>query len=312
MKINNRPYFLDNTMPRHNKGKLAIIDIGSSMVRLVIYDEFTGKPDLLINKKVWIALGEGKKCSSFSLAEEKITKTITVLKEFLETSSQNNCKSVLAIATSAVREATNGKQFTKRVFTEIGLHIEIISEETEARLASFGAIASVPNASGLVMDLGGGSLELCETDNKKRIVSMPKGVLSLSAESNNNPAKAIDIIKNEIKKYDWLQTQNYTSLIALGSGMRTIAGLYMIKTNSEVQNFNELEIEKNEAIKFCKDLMENQIYNSMPDMTTEWKEVLPFRAASLCGVLETINLKNVRFADYGIREGLFLSQLSNK
>ena len=123
MKINSRPYFIDKTAPRHTQGKLAIIDIGSSMVRLVVYDDITGYPHLILNEKVWVALGEGKKDANFSMAPEKMQRTISVLEWFVWVCEKAGCENVITVATAAVREASNSDAFIKSVRKKTGLHI---------------------------------------------------------------------------------------------------------------------------------------------------------------------------------------------
>ena len=70
----------------------------------------------------------------------------------------------LAVATSAVRDATNGAVFLARL-AEIDLDVELLSGEEEAAMAGYGVLAGIPNADGLVGDLGGGSLELTRVSN---------------------------------------------------------------------------------------------------------------------------------------------------
>ena len=308
MKTNNRPYFIDKTEQRHTQGKLAIIDIGSSMVRLVIYDDITGYPHLILNEKVWVALGEGKKDENFSLDQSKVQRTISVLEWFVWICEKAGCENVLTVATAAVRQAQNQDAFVKSVRKKTGLHIEVLSGESEARLAAAGAIVSIPDAHGLVVDLGGGSMELCETHGEKRIVSIPKGVLSLQAESDNNPLVAIDILKKEIEQHPWLQEESHTSLVALGDGMRSIARLYMEEKNHPLKILHDFRIERDDIIQFCRDLTNGKTSKRISGLTKEWKDVLPFRAATLCALMESTNLKNIRFATFGIREGLLFTQ----
>jgi exopolyphosphatase/guanosine-5'-triphosphate,3'-diphosphate pyrophosphatase len=307
MKLDNRPYFLDKSSPRHTQGKLAVIDIGSSMVRLVVYDDITGYPHLILNEKVWVALGEGKKNDNFSLSAAKIQRTISVLEWFVWICEKSGCESIIAVATAAVREAKNKDAFIKSVRKKTGLHVEVLDGDAEARLAAAGAVVSIPNATGLVMDLGGGSMELCETHGAKRVISIPKGVLSIKAESNDNPVEAIDILKKEIKKTPWLQKENHTSLIALGSGMRSIAKLYMEEKKHPLKIVHDFRIERDEIIRFCRDITKKKV-TKISDLTKEWQEVLPFRAAALCAIMESTNLQNIRFATFGIREGLLFTQ----
>lgn len=308
MKISAYPHFVDRNQSPHAEGKLGVIDIGSSMVRLVVYEDDGGLPHLLLNEKTWVKLGEGKKCKNFAIVQEKIDQTIDVLKEFILSCEELKCTQVVSIATSAVREATNKDDFIHQVEAETGLRIAVISGETEAKLAATGAMASLPNTHGLVVDLGGGSLELCETSGEQRIVSMPKGVLSLQAESNNCPPTSVEILKKEIAKHDWLLSDSFDSIIVLGSGMKTAAELYAEHHGEEIEDFDTYAISRAGGIAFCKELLEGDAYKQITRLPKEWLEVLPYRVVTMLALLESLNVENVRFATFGIREGVYLSQ----
>lgn len=290
-------------------GRLAVIDIGSSMVRLVVYDN-GNYPHLFLNHKVWCLLGKHKGKGTFVLEEERMARAESAIEWFLWVCEQSNVSSVLAVASSAVREAQNGMEFVERVKKRHNLHVEIIDGETEARLSAKGALASIPDAEGVVVDLGGGSLDLCES-NDGDYVSLPLGVLSLQNLSGNDPFKAEEIMREALSKVDWMKKDGHKDLVAVGSGMRSIANLHMAEMAYPMRILHDYRMDRDEAIEFCTRFMKGEISRKLTGMTREWREVLPYRAAALVALLKETKAQRVRFATFGLREGVLFSQLEH-
>lgn len=308
MKLNAKPRFIYPEERPHKKGRFAVIDIGSSTMRLVVYDEGL-YPHLFLNHKVRIRFAMEKGKGDFYLDDERMDRAINALKWFLWVCEQSSVKTVVATATSAVREAKNGGEFVENIRQQTGLHVEVISGEVEARLSAEGGVTSLPDASGLVMDLGGGSLDICETDTKGDFASLPLGVLSLQKLSGHDPYKAVEILKDALKKVDWFANKNMRDLVALGSGMRSIASLHMTECDYPMHILHDYSIEKNEAIAYCDKFLKGEINPKVLHLAKGYEDVMPYRAAALSALLQSGQFERVRFASFGIREGVFFSQI---
>ena len=312
MEINKPPRFLHPELPAHTEGRLAVIDIGSSMVRLVVYDD-GGYPYLYLNHKVWTLLGKGRKAEDLKLKKSAIDRTISAIDWFLWVCRKSNVTQVVAVATSAVRDAVNGDEFVKKVYIKTGLHIEVINGETEARLSAAGAISSVPDADGIVVDLGGGSLDLCETEIKpdSQFLSLPLGVLAMQAQSDGDPIKAEKLMRKQLKSVEWLKHKNCNDLVVLGAGMRSLARLHMSENNYPLKMLHDYQMDKDSALEFCDSFMSGKVSRKLTGMNKNWREVLPFRAAGLSALLKETNADIVRCANFGLREGVLFSQLDH-
>lgn len=310
MQTSTRLRYLDNKTQVHDQalGRLAVIDIGSSMVRLVVYDN-GNYPHLFLNHKVWCLLGKHKGKGKFVLEEERMQRAQSAIEWFLWVCSQSGVSTVLAVASSAVREAENGLEFVRRVKEKTDLHIEIIDGEVEARLSAKGALSSVPDAQGVVVDLGGGSLDLCESGERGAYASLPLGVLTLQNLSENDPYKAVDIMADSLREHAFLQKESLQDLVAVGSGMRSLAMLHMAEKSYPMRILHDYKIERAEAIAFCEKFMSGKVSRKLTGMTKEWREILPYRAAALLALLKETKAKYVRFATFGLREGILFSQL---
>ncbi|MDE0138225.1 MAG: Ppx/GppA phosphatase family protein [bacterium] len=140
---------------------LAAIDVGTNSVHMVIARPVDGgTPEVLAREKVSVRLGQGA-TDMKHLHRDAIERAVAALTEFRHIADAYGAE-VVAVATSAVREAENRTDFQRRVRDETGVAVEVISGVEEARLIHLGALSAVPAAGRphLVLDIGGGSTEL--------------------------------------------------------------------------------------------------------------------------------------------------------
>jgi len=140
---------------------VAIVDIGSNSIRLMVYDGLRRSPVPLFNEKLICGLGRGV-ASSGRIDDEAWERALRELRRFRVLCDQIGATKVFAVATAAVREAENGAEFVRQARDAIKVKISILSGAREGRLAALGVLAAIPAADGLVGDLGGGSLELVD------------------------------------------------------------------------------------------------------------------------------------------------------
>ena len=163
---------------------IASIDIGSNTARLLIL-ESTGnqKFNLLVSKRNITRLGEGVDAQG-KLTEHRMQTTLKVLSRFRQICLENGDPPLFAVATSAVREASNGQEFVRLAKKETGIDIKIIPWEEEARLTLEGVYWKIPheNRRVITFDIGGGSTEfiLSEGENIKDFCSTSLGVVRLT------------------------------------------------------------------------------------------------------------------------------------
>ena len=147
--------------PRQRASSVAVVDIGSNSVRLVVYESMTRSLVSIFNEKTLCGLGREVQTTGL-LAPDAVAKALTSLRRFRALCRIMKVGSVHAIATAACRDATNGPDFIARAERICGVPIEILSGPREAKLSAFGVISGVHKPDGIVGDLGGGSLELID------------------------------------------------------------------------------------------------------------------------------------------------------
>jgi exopolyphosphatase/guanosine-5'-triphosphate,3'-diphosphate pyrophosphatase len=142
--------------------RVAVVDIGTNSTRLLIadVDRASGSVTDLLRKSRVTRLGAGVD-SGGTLSEEAIERTCAVLADYRELIDQHACEANLAVLTSAVRDASNGADFTERVRRDYGLDARALSGDEEAQLTFLGAMSDRepdPEPT-VVIDIGGGSTE---------------------------------------------------------------------------------------------------------------------------------------------------------
>src|SRR5215475_14182203 len=144
-----------------NGPPVAVIDIGSNSVRLVVYEGLSRSLTPIFNEKVLAGLGR-EVLTTGLLADDAVDKALAALKRFRALCDAMGVGKVWAIATAACRDARNGPAFIERAEAACGAPITILSGRREAELSALGIISGIHKPDGIVGDLGGGSLELTD------------------------------------------------------------------------------------------------------------------------------------------------------
>jgi exopolyphosphatase / guanosine-5'-triphosphate,3'-diphosphate pyrophosphatase len=139
--------------------KVAVVDIGTNSTRLLVAEVEDGRVTELERRTTVTRLGEGLEASG-RLSSAAIARVSDALAEYRETIDRLGAERVMAVATSAMRDADNGPQFRDEIMRRFGIEARTISGDEEARLTFLGATAGRdPGGEALVIDIGGGSTE---------------------------------------------------------------------------------------------------------------------------------------------------------
>lgn len=211
----------------------AIIDIGSNTVRLSVYKIFQGKAINLFNEKEQASLKSY--ISSGVLSEKGIERLIDTLRRFkLVVGNFGDIDEIHPFATATIRDAANRTEILKRVKDELGLDIEIISGEEEAKLAFVGASTSVEVSKGILTDIGGGSSEVVIIEQSKVIKSASLPIGSLQAFNDyvdglfltTSEKKSIDKDMKPMFEANKMYREKHDLLCAVGGSARASLRFY--------------------------------------------------------------------------------------
>ncbi|MGA8688817.1 MAG: exopolyphosphatase [Methyloceanibacter sp.] len=298
---------------RYELSPVAVVDIGSNSVRLVVYEGATRALTPLFNEKVLCGLGRSL-ASTGRLGPDAVGRALRALRRFRALIDQMGVTHVEVIATAAAREAENGPEFIAHAERIIDAPIKVLSGTREAELAGLGVIAGIHDADGFVGDLGGGSLELIDVrkDRLGDAATLPLGGLRLIDASGGSLKRAREIVDAELAKVDWLDKGRDRDFYAIGGTWRALARLHMVQANHPLNVMHDYRIDAADALKFAA-VLDQQSQSSLAgirDISSARRETIPYGALVLERLLRQVRPRAVVISVFGIREGLLYSLLS--
>lgn len=298
-------------MPLPEPKRAAIIDIGSNSVRLVVYDVFGASILPTFNEKVMAGLGTGL-AETGHLSPDGRTAGFLALDRFCAILKALGVDEVAAVATAAVREATDGPEWAKEAGKRLGRPIRILSGEDEARLSALGADGGFFRPSGTVGDLGGSSVEFRQIGGRSMIgESYFLGPLSLAGLMPDLNAVRLKV-RETLKTSRVLGTKGNT-FYAVGGAWRSIAKL-AIKMDAyplQVLQGYQLSIEQVQKIgDFCqRSLKDEGIKAQLLDFDRKRADTLPVATIVLEEALRAGKFDRVVMSSSGLREGVLMEHL---
>lgn len=294
---------------------MAVVDIGSNSVRLVVYDGLRRSPAPIFNEKILCGLGKGVAITG-NLNEAAMVRALQALRRFKALTKQIGVKTIYAVATAAAREAKNGPNFIDKAETALGAGIHVLTGKEEARFAALGVIAGTPEANGIAGDLGGGSLELIDIKDGKLNdgITLPIGPLRLIDMSGNNMRRARDIVDDYLSKAAVLELLRDRTFYAVGGTWRNLARIHMAQVNYplHVLHHYALSLQQASSIAEVVSGLTSSSLKDVKDMSKSRADTMPFGAMVLERLLVHGSPKDVVCSVYGVREGLLYSKLPRK
>jgi len=297
---------------RGRVGPIAIVDIGSNSVRLVIYESFSRIPAVVHNEKAICAIGRSM-VTTGKLNDEGIVLALEALGRFRMIADAHHVDLREAVATAAARDAANGQEFVRRAEAIWGGPIRVLSGEEEARLAAEGVLAGIPDADGLVADLGGGSLDMVTVKGGKTgaAITLPFGPLRLMDVAHGSADKARDVVDKGLRSLDALGSLDGRSLYAVGGVWRSFARIDMEESGYPLHVLHDYEIPRARALRMCRAVanLSRKSFDKMKIVSRRRAEALPYGAVVLERLLLATGIKSMVVSAYGLREGLLHEQL---
>lgn len=294
---------------------VAVVDIGSNSVRLVVYDGLRRSPAPIFNEKILCGLGKGVAITG-NLNEAAIARALLALRRFKALAKQIGVKTIYAVATAAAREAKNGQQFIDKAENALGVGIQVLTGKEEARFAALGVMAGTPEADGIAGDLGGGSLELIDIKDGKLHdgITLPIGPLRLIDVSGGSMQKAREIVDEYLQKSTILEKLNGRTFYAVGGTWRNLARIHMAQTNYPLHVLHHYSMTRQQAegISELVSGLTSSSLKDVKDMSKSRADTMPFGAMVLDRLLVHGKAKDVVCSVYGVREGMLYSKLPRK
>lgn len=298
---------------RNSKGPVAVVDIGSNSVRLVVYESQSRAPATVHNEKAICSIGRDM-VTTGRLHVAGMQMALEVLARFKILADGLQVTTREAVATAAARDADNGQEFIRKAEAAWGSPIRVLTGEREAELAAEGVLSGIPDADGLVADLGGGSLDMVSVKDGRmgEAHTLPFGPLRLMDLAKSSAHKARDIVDEGLLKLPNLRALEKRTLYAVGGIWRSIARVDMDQHSYPLRVLQHYAIPRSRAIRLC-DVLSQQSRKSLDMLRSVSKrrsEMLPYGAIVLERLLLATKVDEIVVSAYGLREGLLHAQLA--
>lgn len=296
--------------------RIAIIDLGSNSIRFVIMQiAGSGAYKLIYQEKKAIRLSEGLSRESRMLTEAAQRRALDCLKVYAHTARVLHVTQILAVATAAVRSSRNGASFLKRVRTETGIPMTIISGREEARLGFSGVIHTIDQRDFLLFDLGGASVEISLVRDKRRIhsISIPMGAVTLTERFGSSDTitaeKKQDMqqyIRKQLAAISWLPKEKIP-IIGVGGTVRNLAKIHQRRIAYPLPRLHNYQFPAKSLFPLVDELCKKSCADRkrISGLSADRADIIIAGALVVSELVRMTRTENLTVSGCGIREGLF-------
>jgi len=303
------------TLAKEGTSPIAIVDVGSNSVRLVVYEGLTRSPRPIFNEKSLCALGKGV-ATTGKLPRAGIDKALAALRRFRVLNKIMGVTRIHVLATAAARDASNGEEFLTAAATAIGAPVILLSGAREAELSAYGVISGIPKPDGVVGDLGGGSLELIEVKGSHagKGTSLPLGGLTLMDASERSPRAALKIVRESLAGSGIAKRLSGRTFYAVGGTFRALAKLHMGQRNYPLKVTHGYTIQARDAADFAGlvERANTETLISIDAVNAARRPLLAYGAVVLDEILHRAKPHDIMISVTGVREGLLYEMLDEE
>ncbi len=303
--------------------RIAAIDCGTNSIHMIVVRI---RPDLsfevIDREKEMVRLGSGG-LGGKSLTPEGMTAALQAFSRFRRLAESHQVEEILAAATSAVREAANGGEFLAAVERETGIKPNVISGTEEARLIHLAAVygVDVAGASAVVVDIGGGSVEITHGSGTSLRVakSFKLGVIRLTERfvqtdplSGRDERKLVGHIEDELDKYlRDIRSAGFDRVIGTSGTILSLGAVASVERRRAGDEIRNLRVSAKQIHKLRKEIVNRSITErlKLPGLDPRRADLIVAGAVLLDTVLQRLDATEITLCDLALREGLVLDYI---
>jgi exopolyphosphatase/guanosine-5'-triphosphate,3'-diphosphate pyrophosphatase len=302
------------SVPRLGERPMGLLDVGTNSVRLLVVRRLPGgEIGELLDTRDMVRLGEGA-YGSGALSEAAIDRTVTAFVSLCEEAWRLGAEHLYGVATSAVREASNGALLRDRIRAETGVEVRVISGEEEACLTYLGLASDLqPVPERLVtVDIGGGSTELAVGRGLdiERAVSLTVGAIRITEAwfgggHDPIPEAVFEAARAQVRGLVPAEMADRHAVVVTAGG----TGLNLAKVAAcRWRRPDEEPVTREELAMVCRDLcaLPLEQRREVPGLSRRRADIIPGGGAVLLGVLDALEAAEYRASERGLRHGLAL------
>ncbi len=311
--------------PLGDRERIGAIDVGSNSIRLVVaeYDPDKGF-EIIDEVKDQPRLGTRVETTGI-LDRAAMTRAFAALKRMKEVADRRGVTRLSAVATSAVRDARNGKTFVKRVRSQLGIPLDIIDGDREAQL-SWRSVAHhfrLENGRTIVADIGGGSLELIgAVDGLVEVTaSLPLGAVRLTEEfltGEGSTRREVAALRKHIRRTlrKALPWRDWTQAVLIGSGgsFTNLARIAAARAGHLGDAIHGTKVSAGEVESLVEWLATKSPEQraSVPGLNPQRADIILAGVAVAAEVMAVLDARELTASAFGLREGLLLEMVGAK
>jgi exopolyphosphatase/guanosine-5'-triphosphate,3'-diphosphate pyrophosphatase len=293
---------------------IAVIDIGSNSGRVVVYEvEAGGHLRILASSRASLRLVRDLTANN-TLGSEAMDRTVAALEDFQALARGSGAKRVVAVATSAIRDASNGQDLLARVKRELSLDLRTISGPEEARLGFLGAVRGLPVEDGLAFDLGGGSMQVSEFRARRLLGhwSFPLGALRLSElflsdpPAKSEPRRLMNHVRKTLEQSRLPRLSRTGILVGTGGTVRNLAKIDQQQHPHPINHLHGHAIGRDRIAAMASLLVaqtQKQL-TSIPGLNDDRADSIAGGGLAILALLRTVGADGLLVSGHGVREGL--------
>ena len=294
--------------------RVAVIDIGSNSIRMVVYEKTSRYAfHLLHEEKSKVRISQNAYKFNGNLQEAPMQRTFLALGNFLQIAQSFKITKLLCVATSALRDAPNQKEFLSRVKNAYKVNIKIISGEKEAYFGAIACANLLPQQEhALSIDIGGGSTEFAfiDKDEVTKTLSLKLGTVRLKElyfDSDDIEGARVHIDKELAS----LNVSSLSSLIGIGGTFRAISTAIMKNANYPLNKLHAYEYSTEVFKKYIDSILNAKNNEELLELGIKRNRLDVIKPGTLIleRLLVKINITKVITSGVGVREGVYLSDL---
>jgi exopolyphosphatase/guanosine-5'-triphosphate,3'-diphosphate pyrophosphatase len=311
-----RPLFEDPSA--RALSRVGVVDVGSNSVRMVVFDGAARSPAYFFNEKVMCGLGKGLAETGMLNVAGK-ARALAALRRFSILAKGMGIETLTVVGTAAVREAGDGPAFQAQVLVETGLKIWVVDGDEEARLSAQGVLLGWPEATGIVCDIGGNSMELARIGGGRvgTRVSTELGPFRLQQVSADPAVRAEHIervLKSALAELSGDGAVHGERIYLVGGSWRVIARLDMERRKYPLTVLHEYRMQIKELTQTLDwiSATDANVLRAQTGTSGERMELVPLACEVMRVLMRLARPSEIDVSAYGIREGLLYEQMPER
>jgi exopolyphosphatase/guanosine-5'-triphosphate,3'-diphosphate pyrophosphatase len=300
--------------------RLAVVDLGSNSFRLVVFtahDAWWKRTDEIYEA---VRIGEGLAATG-ELGERGMARAQATMEVFAHFCSASGigADEIDAVATSAIRDATNARQFLKRAQAASGMRARVLANEEEARYGYLAAVNSTTLADGVMLDLGGGSMQLVHVEGRlaRELDSWPLGAVRMTERflAEDKPAKPKQLrelrafVAGALARAPWV-ARSGSRIVGIGGTMRNLAAAVQREAGIPEFGVQGFVISRGALDALVEELARRppSERGEVPGIKESRADIILAGAVVVQAVLEEGGFDAIEVTEAGLREGVFFER----